>query len=142
MVYAEKEGYIRSNALALTVGESFGSDVSLSVNLKKGEVLGETVSFAVDQSFLDFGTLNSGQSGTKILTISNTGTVDITVQSIVKGDPVFLDNLTFDNQAWPNFSKNIAIETSQAIDATLAVPSSNTVEGSQSGTITFWATAE
>lgn len=142
-IFAQKDGYVRSNRLLLKIGNPTGNSVNLSVNVQKAKVEGSAVSFEISPSTIDFGRVKSGQSNSKNLTLTNTGDVNIFVQGRVNGDNLFTSNLLLDSSSWKNFEKQIASESSQNINATLSIPSNYSgAEGVKSGSITFWAIAE
>lgn len=142
-IFAEKEGFIRSNNVTLKVGNIAGNTTELKVNIGEGKVEGATISFTVNPSNLDFGTMKAGQTTEKSVTVSNTGTVNIAVVGIVKGDEVFTKNIFLDNASWQNFQKNISHGSSQPVNSKLAIPASyQGGTGSKSGSITFWATVQ
>ncbi len=141
-VFAEKDGYIRSNGILLTVGTPTGNAVGLTVEVK-GQVNDATISFIVNPSNIDFGTMAPGSNNSKSFSIKNTGTVNVTVKGAVSGDAIFTNNLTLDDSAWADFQKQIAIGQEQPTNAKLSIPGNYADgEGIKSGTITFWATGE
>jgi len=119
------------------------SDVSLKVNIEKGEVQGAVVSFTIDPGSIDFGTLKPGQSNSQNLAIKNTGNTNISVRGTVSGDGVFADNLSLDSISWREFQKQVIANQTQTISASLAVPSNYSGSvGIKTGTITLWAAAQ
>ena len=74
-VYAKKDGFIRSDLVALQVGTPLASSATLSANIVQGVVLGDStsVAFNINTQALDFGNLNPGSVTNKTVTISNTG---------------------------------------------------------------------
>ncbi|MFZ2970525.1 MAG: DUF4430 domain-containing protein [Minisyncoccia bacterium] len=144
-VYAQKQGYIRSNASLLKVGQASSSAVNLSVNIDKTNQKPDnnTISFTVNPNSIDFGKLAPGASSTKSFTIANNGTTGIHVESIVSGDAVFTQNLKLNSMSWENFKTDIAKDKSQSVDASLSIPSDYPGEGgAKSGQLTVWAMAE
>ena len=142
-VFAQKDGYVRSNSLLLKIGNPTGNSVNLSVNIQKGKIEGSTVSFEINPSIIDFGTVKPGQSNSQTLVLTNIGDVNIFVQGTVNGDEVFISNLLLNSSSWKNFEKQIVSKASQNINATLNIPTNYSgTQGVKSGNITFWAIAE
>jgi len=144
-VYAQKQGFVRSNSGLLKVGEPASSSVDLVATIKRnnGNNTGDVISFTVDPNNLDFGTLDLGSSVSKNITINNNGTIDINVEAIVSGDSLFVDNLDLNDVIWKNFKTGIGQGGSQNVDARLSVPANYSAEiGEKSAQLTFWATAQ
>jgi len=147
-VFAQKEGYIRSNSILLKVGQGASSSVDLTVTVEDGDVKGDdtaedTISFIVDTSNLDFGKLNPGSSATKNITISNNGASDICIEALVSGDSLFTENLDLNSVSWKNFETDIAQDSSQMVDVELSIPTSySDGSGARSAQLIFWAVAK
>lgn len=145
-VFAEKQGYIRSNSVSLEVGQASTSVVSLSVNIDKANKPPEdhdAVSFTVTPNSLDFGKLSPGASSSKDLVINNTGTTGIHVETIVGGDDVFTQGLKLNDVSWQNFKTDISKGTNQNMSISLSIPQDYSGEGgAKSGELTVWAMAE
>ncbi len=142
-VYAEKQGYIRSNTSLLQVGQPPTSAINLNVTITQPNQKPEnSISFTVAPSALDFGTLTPGTSSTKNFTITNNGTTAIHIESIVSGDEVFTQNLNLNSVPWENFKADIAKNGSQTVNASLSVPADYAAGGAKSGQLTVWAMAE
>jgi hypothetical protein len=102
-------------------------------------------SLEITPAALDFGTLASGwQSGMQMLTLSNTGTCNITVTPDVTDTAVnlYVDGLLLDARIWNTYVTSIerggAVKSSAVID----VPVDYTGVGIKEGTIIFWAQTE
>jgi hypothetical protein len=142
-IFAEKDGYVRTSSLLLEVGALVENQVNLSVNIEKGQVQASRISFLVTPSSIDFGTLKPGESASKNLTINNSGTVAITVESIVGGDEIFLNNLLLDAISWKNFREHVAAGNAKEVSAALNAPLIYTAqEGNKTAALTFWARGE
>lgn len=142
-VYAQKQGYIRSNSYRLQIGQPSTSVINLNVNVKRsGENPGDYVSFVVAPNALDFGTLAPGSSSTKSFTVTNNGTVGIHVESIASGDALFTENLDLNSVSWKNFKTDINKNDSQNINASLSIPADYSGDGAKSGQLTIWAMAD
>lgn len=146
-IYAQKSGYIRSNSQTLKIGNPISTTVNLSVNIASGQVQGtttpSTIAFTVDQSSLDFGNLAAGQSSSKNLKITNTGSGNISVGSTVNGDSVFVDNLSLNNIAWSSFQTALNAGGGQTIGVKLQIPQNYSVSsGTKNGSMIFWAQAQ
>ncbi|MCK5085010.1 MAG: hypothetical protein KAQ64_05145, partial [Candidatus Pacebacteria bacterium] len=145
-VYAQKEGYIRSNSILLKVGQGASSSVDLTVTVDDGDGGGgdkDIISFTVDADKLDFGKLNSGSSSTKNITFSNNGTSDIRIESMVNGDSLFTENLDLNGVSWKNFETDISQDGSQDVAVELSIPAGYPDgSGTKSAQLTFWAVAQ
>jgi len=146
-VYAQKQGYIRSNSILLKVGQPDTASVDMTVIIEQGDIKGDetedTISFVVNPSDLDFGKLNPGSSATKNIVISNNGTVNTHMEVLVSGDSLFIENIDLDNTYWKNFKADIDQNNSQNIDVKLSVPIGYSSEGNpKSAQLTFWAIAQ
>lgn len=151
-LYAQMSGFIRSNRQVVTVGDVSNQSVSVKANVvssssgsgngDQGQVDGaaDTISFTVTPNELDFGTIQKGQSVSQAVTISNTGSNNITIEAVVSGDSLFTNNLTLDSEPWQLFSTAIAEQEATEINATLRVPQQFNKSGNQEGVIIFWAT--
>ena len=142
-VFAEKSGFVRSSKVLLKIGNPASSNVNLSVNVSTGQVGGtftppSLISFSVEPSNLDFGTLSPGQSIVKPLKLKNTGSVNLQFESEVSDGQVFKDNLKLDGKLWQQFNKEVATQQNSDVDALLLIPP-GTEAGQHSGTLIFWA---
>ena len=142
-VFASKLGFIRSNKVLLKIGNPSSSSVSLSVNVSAGQVGGtstppSTISFTIEPSSLDFGTLNPGQSLSKTLKLKNTGSTNLQFESQVSSGQLFKDNLKLDGKLWQQFNKLVASQNTGDVEASLFIPT-GTVAGQQTGNLIFWA---
>ncbi|MBI2607965.1 MAG: DUF4430 domain-containing protein [Candidatus Doudnabacteria bacterium] len=145
-IYAEKQGFIRSNRKLLKVGEPAQGSVNLSANVLPGDVLGEdneqsSVSFTMDLNSVDFGTLNPGTEKSQTIKLTNTGSTALTIESIVEGDSLFVDHLLIDQSLWKVFSTKLAVDQAKSQQLKLKIPASYSGSGSKTGTLTFWAQA-
>ncbi len=143
-VYAKKDGFIRSDLVALQVGTPLSSSAALSANIVQGQVLGDStsVAFNINTQALDFGNLNPGSTTSKTVTISNTGSSPIAVATTVEGDILFKDNIKVGDASWRNFSASLIKSENKAAPVSLHVPSDYTGSGVKSGSIIFWAMAQ
>ena len=143
-VYAQKQGYIRSNVSLLKVGQVSSSSLNLSVNIDKTNQNpnNNSISFTVNPSSIDFGTLAPGVSCVKSFAIANNGATGIHIESAVSGDAVFALNLKLNSMPWENFKTNIAKNNSQNVDASLSIPADYVGDGAKTGQLTIWAMAE
>lgn len=140
LVYAEKAGYVRSNSRSLQVGSPSGNRIEMSVKLVEGDTRGATLAFVVTPDSLDFGELALSESADKTFTIKNTGTVHTTLETVVTGDDVFLDNLKLDDASWRNYQNHISAGQTENANAKLSVPAGYAgTLGEKSATLTFWA---
>ena len=140
-VYSEQtESYIRSNKEYITIGNGISEIVDLSVNILNDNPENEdSVSFTINQSMIDFGDLEAGQSAENILSLTNTGTVDIYIEASIIGDNIF-DFTNLNQSEWSNFNLIINPSDSEAVNVELSIPSNTTDSGQQNGQLIFWAT--
>ncbi|MBU1131074.1 DUF4430 domain-containing protein [Patescibacteria group bacterium] len=142
-IYAEKESYIRSNHEDLIVGSGISQSVGLLVNINNpGGPPGDTISFSIDTSSLDFGALEPGQFATSSLMVTNTGDLPIYLEAVVSGDAVFEDNLYLNQVLWEMFSSNVETSQSQNVPVQLNVPAGFAGSGQKNGSLIFWATGQ
>ena len=145
-VYAQKQGYIRSNSILLKVGQGVSSSVDLTVTVGDGDGVDDSkdvISFIIDTDNLDFGKLNSGSSAAKNITISNNGSSDIHMEALVGGDFLFTENLDLNDVSWKNFETDIVQNGSQMVDVELSIPANySDGSGAKSAQLTFWAIAQ
>lgn len=147
-IFAEKEGFVRSNQVVLTVGQApDGHRVNLKVNVLQSGPLPEddqdNISFSVNPSAIDFGDIKAGVSKTKIVKLSNNGSKNIYVETDVAGAEIFKSYLTVNGLAWQNFSENISKNNSSDINLGLHILSDYSGSfGEQEGNLIFWAMAQ
>lgn len=145
-VKAEKEGYIRSDEVLVTVGDLSGHTVGVHANVTgTGGTVGgvsDTVSFIVTPDTVDFGSLKRGESAEDSVTIKNTGTADIYVEAIVSGGELFEQELELNHTHWADFSTTLNTASQEDITVGVTVPNNFATNGDQEGDIIFWATAE
>ena len=144
-IYAEKENYIRSNRENLIVGNGASQAVNLTVNINNpggtgGGSGGSSISFSVDVSSLNFGTLQPGQSASSSLTVTNSGSLPIYIEATVAGDAVFEDHLFLDEVLWELYNTQVGGVQTRNIPVELEVPSNYSGSGQKQGTLVFWAT--
>ncbi|MFA5991742.1 MAG: DUF4430 domain-containing protein [Candidatus Doudnabacteria bacterium] len=146
-VFAGKTGYIRSNQVLLQIGDPSTSAVNLTANLDNSQVLGEntnhnTLSFTLNASSLDFGNIKPGDNIAKQITISNTGTVNLSINGAVTGNPLFLDNLKINGKTWQKFYAAVGSGQNQDQNLTLSIPTGyDGASGIKTGQLIFWASA-
>lgn len=139
-IFAEKTGYVRTERETVQVGAPVSATVGLGVTVEEGSVLGDTISFIVSPSAVDFGVLKPGQSSQASVSLTNTGTMGLHMESIVSGDEVFEENLKVMNERWPNFAFSLSAGQAQDMALGLTIPTGAS-SGAKSGEITFWASA-
>jgi len=137
-VYAEKDSYIRSNRVTITVGtgSSSMSQVGLSADIMPA------ISLNVDPASIDFGTLGPRDiSDPEAITLTNTGAWQILVTCTVSDEAggLYEQGIMLDDELWSDFSDTIARGGSSECSCTLFVPEYYSGLGEQTGTIIFWA---
>lgn len=140
-VYVEKSGYIRSNRVSVKVGE--GSDHvgdSQRVNLKADII--PAICFSVSPSSIDFGTLGPRDTSAPVtINLTNKGAWEllITAKATDTAQNLYVDGLKLDNVKRDEFEMTVARDKTEDCQATLTVPATYTLTGSQSGILIFWA---
>lgn len=137
-VYAEKDSFIRSNRVIVTVGTGSGatSEIGLSTTVIPA------IAITVEPGSLDFGELGPrDESDPQVITITNVGAWDVEVTCDVAGEAgdLYFEGLAMDGDLWHLFSEIISRGDDAECSATLTVPESYTGVGEQSGTVIFWA---
>lgn len=147
-IFAQKNGYVRSNRGTITVGQAPASHgVGLRVNILQVQPLPQdnqdSIVFSVTPSVIDFGDMKVGDAKSKVVNLSNSGTQDLYIRAEVTGAQVFKSNLTVNGSTWNNFSKNIIRNNSADIQLRFSIPSNYAGSfGGQEGGLTFWAVAQ
>ncbi|MFA6466863.1 MAG: prenyltransferase/squalene oxidase repeat-containing protein [Patescibacteria group bacterium] len=134
--------YARSNKEYIVVGSGISQTVDLSVNVESDDGGGveedDVIAFNVDRSSINFGTLNPGQAVDTIVSLSNTGNVNIYIEASVLGDQVFTDFTSLDQDQWSDYNLDLATGSSEAVNVGLAIPSSFSALGQKQGQLIFW----
>jgi prenyltransferase beta subunit len=147
-IFAEPEGYIRSEKVLITVGDKAEAAISLTATLGGGSGSGQgggsggssgLISFLLNVNSLDFGTIEAGSVYSKDLEIKNDGQTNIYVESIVSGDDLFRNYLTVGSLPWRQFKTTINQTETKNVGIGLNVPSAYNGSGSKSGNLVFWA---
>ncbi len=137
-IYAEKDSFIRSNRVIVTVGTGSGatSEVGLTTTVIPA------IAITVEPGSLDFGELGPRDtSDPQLITITNVGAWDVEVTSETAGvaGDLYFEGLAINGDLWDLFSEIINRGDYAECSATLTVPESYTGVGEQSGTVIFWA---
>ncbi len=136
--YAEKDSYIRSNRVSVTVGTGSSSTGQLGL---EAEIM-PALSLNIDPSSIDFGTLGPRDfSLPQTVTATNTGAWQILVTCTISDEAngLYIDGITLDEVPWDEFSDTIGRGGSRNYECTLTVPEYYSGVGEQTGTIVFWA---
>lgn len=151
-IFATKNGYVRSNSILLKIGTPTNASVALNANVEGGQVLGDddinnpnatnTIAFTVAPTALDFGSLTKGTYAEKTITIANTGSIPLHVESIALGDELFTQGVNIGGVIWQNYKTDIAQSQNKNETIKLSVPLDYSGSGPKTGQITFWAIAQ
>jgi len=141
-VYAEMDGFVRSDKLPVTVGTGGGGESSGTVSL--GASIIPAIAINVNPNTVDFGG-GLGPRDTSpahSVVISNVGAWDVLVTAEVTdtADGLFVEGLYLDGSLWSAFSKTILRAADWTASATLHVPEDYIGVGEKTGTMIFWAT--
>lgn len=146
MIYAEKQGGVRSEKTVLLVGESSGNGVFLEVEVDgdgqrdEDEEYEGTMAFSVSASNLDFGVLHPGASQERVFTITNQSGTDLYIEGIISGDELFEGNLLLNQKIWENYNAVLERERSAQVSANLVIPQ-NYRSGRYAANLVIWATS-
>lgn len=149
-VFADKAGLIRSQKQALTIGSGLTDALDLRVNIDNanpggggngGGNNGGRLAFEIAMDNLDFGALRPAESNRRPVRVSNTGDVDIYLETTVAGDSVFTQGLTVDERAWEEYSANLPASAASEVSVGLTVPADYQGSGQKQGQLVFWAIA-
>jgi len=140
-VYAEKDGYIRSNRVTVTVGKgsaqpSEGQNVSMTVDIIPA------ISFSVSPDYINFGVLGPRDISKPVtITLTNEGAWKLLITAMVSdnAENLYVDGLKLDNVKWDEFKCAVSRDKTEECWATLTVPETYTLTGNQNGTLILWA---
>jgi hypothetical protein len=137
-IYAEKDSFIRSNRVTVTVGTGSGTtgEVSLTATVIPA------IAITVEPDSLDFGELGPRDtSDPQTVTITNVGAWDIEVTCEVSGaeGDLYFEGLALDGALWDLFSEIVNRGADAECAVTLTVPEGYSGVGEQGGTVIFWA---
>lgn len=140
-LWAEKEGYVRSNKISLAVGSGVAKNIGLAVEIQSAgpDVAGSSLIFTVNPSALDFGKVKAGTASKQTLTLKNEGTVDVKLSANVDGDVVFKDYLKLASSTWQTYSGELAHKNDSNLEVELSIPASYNNSGVKSGDLIIWA---
>lgn len=145
-LYVEKHSYIRSNREVVLVGQGAAQSVGMKVEIDQtgdggGGVGGESIVLVVDPDELNFGKLKPGQTGKQDVILSNQGTVELNINTVVTGDELFVANTKINDQVWSAYQTDLNKDQQTAAEVSLCVPSNYVGAGVKSGELIFWARA-
>jgi hypothetical protein len=137
-IYAEKDSFIRSNRVTVTVGTGSGTtgEVSLTATVIPA------IAITVEPDSLDFGELGPRDtSDPQTVTITNVGAWDVEVTCEVSGaeGDLYFEGLALDGTLWDLFSEIVNRGADAECTVTLTVPEGYSGVGEQGGTVIFWA---
>ena len=141
-VYAEKDGYIRSNRVTVVVGEGSaqpGDDEGLGMRV---DII-PAISFSISPGSINFGDLGPRDTSDPVtVTLTNDGAWNLLITTTVTdtAQNLYVDGLELDDVKWDVFSTTVMRDGTTGCIATLTVPETYTLTGRQNGTLIFWAT--
>ncbi|MCK5510480.1 DUF4430 domain-containing protein [Candidatus Parcubacteria bacterium] len=141
-LYAEKDGFVRSNTEDLTVGDGIAQNISMTIEIEQGaipNVASESLIFEVSPGQLDFGKTQPGQASVQTVILSNSGTVSLDITALVNGDQVFIDNTKINNNPWNQYQENLEGSANKETEVNVAIPENYTGSGVKIGELIFWA---
>jgi len=141
-VYAEKDGYVRTNTVKVVVT---GTDSTKNIELETEVV--PAISFEVRPDKISFGKLGPGYTvnGDDIV-ITNTGSWDIVITATISqdSDSLFDRSLYIDGVKYSSFSEMIEKDTTDfenagSFSTELRVPTDYSDSGLKKGSLIIWA---
>jgi len=142
-IFAEKEGYIRSDkvkVMASSPQPQTSSQVMLTAQIMPA------VSISVMPNVLNFGKLGPGYVSTTNITVSNMGSWNVDVMAnVTDSTGLYARGLWLNDASWEDFSASIDadsddFENNIFLRTELRVPVDYEGVGVQNGTLIFWAT--
>ena len=140
-VYAEKDGYIRSNRVTVVVGEGSaqpGDDEALGMEV---DII-PAISFSISPGSINFGDLGPRDTSDPVtVTLTNDGAWNLLITTTVTdtAQDLYVEGLELDGVKWDVFSTTVLRDGTGDCIATLTVPETYTLTGGQNGTLIFWA---
>ena len=140
----QSDQYVRSNREYIIVGSGVSKVVDLSVKIESGSggIGDDTIAFSIDKSSIDFGTLKPGQAADTIVSLVNTGNVDIHIEASVLGDQLFQNFTSLDQNLWEDYNIALSSSASRPVNVGLSVPTTFNTPGQKAGQLIFWATSQ
>jgi len=141
-VYAEKDGYIRSNRVTVVVGDGSaqsGDDEGCSMSV---DII-PAISFSISPGSISFGDLGPRDTSDPVaVTLTNSGAWNLLITTTVTdtAQDLYVEGLELGDVKWNVFSTTVMRDNTTDCIATLTVPEDYTLTGSQDGTLIFWAT--
>jgi len=140
-VYAEKDDYIRSNRVTVTVGEGStqpgdSGDVTMSADIIPA------ISFSISPDSIDFGAVGPRDTSDPItVTLTNEGAWALLITSTTTdtAQGLYVEGLELDGVKWDVFDTTVLRDGTTDCIATLTVPETYTLTGQQGGSLIFWA---
>jgi len=140
-VYAEKDGCIRSNRVSVKVGEG-GDHLGDSQKVSLQADIIPAISFSISPSSINFGTLGPRDTSAPVtINLTNKGAWELLITAKVTdtAQNLYVDGLKLDNMKRDEFEMTVSRDKTEDCKATLTVPETYTLTGSQNGTLVFWA---
>jgi len=140
-IYAEQEGYIRSNRVTVTVGEgSVQPGDNENVGMEADII--PAISFSISPGSINFGELGPRDTSNPFnINLTNEGAWNLLITATVTdaAQNLYVDGLKLDDVKWDVFSTTVLRDGLTDCIATLTVPETYALTGEQSGTLIFWA---
>ena len=140
-VYAEKNGYIRSNRVTVKVGEGSAQRRDNHRVSLKADII-PAISFSVSPSSINFGKLGPRDTSDPVtIKLTNEGAWELLITAKVTdtAQNLYVNGLKLDNVKWNVFKTTVSRDRTEDCKATLTVPETYTLTGGQNGTLIFWA---
>jgi len=144
-IYVQTSGFVRSQKINVTVGDTVSRNVGLQVEVDQsggGVIGGEAIALVVDQTQINFGKLKPGLTASSTVSLRNGGTVALNVGSTVTGDTVFNQGIQINNSAWQDYSDSLTPSQTKAAAVSLTVPIGYLASGVKTGELIFWAASQ
>ncbi len=140
-VYAEKDGYIRSNRVTVVVGEgSIQPGDTQDVGLEADII--PAISFSISPNSIHFGELGPRDTSNPVnISLTNEGAWNllITATATDAAQNLYVEGLKLDDELLDAYSCIVMRDDEADCYATLTIPEIYTLTGTQTGTLIFWA---
>jgi hypothetical protein len=140
-VYAEMDGYIRSNPVTVVVGEGSSQETE-NYNVEMTVDIIPAISFSVSPDYINFGVLGPRDVSDPVtIRVTNQGAWRLAITTDVSDDAenLYVDGLKLGSLKWNEFDGTVSRGDFEEYVVTLTVPETYTETGNQNGTIIFWA---
>lgn len=141
---AQKEGFIRSDTFAITIGDTL-QEIGLSTEVTEEGAGGEgqkpEVGFSVSRLNIAFGQLQPGKNALEKVNLVNQGQKSLHTRAKVKGDEIFYF-LKIEEVMWNLFETALPKGATKEVNVSLSIPLEFQSFGKKEGKLIFWGVAQ